>query len=262
MSILDDIARYKRHEIASAMQRAPLRDLEARARAAGKPRGFLAALKQRQKAGKFGIVAEIKKASPSKGVIREQFRPEALARAYEAGGAQCLSVLTDRPSFQGAPEHLAEARQACALPLLRKDFMLDPYQVAEARVWGADCILIILAMVGDEDAKTLLDSAAQWSMDTLVEVHDENEMNRALALGAAMIGINNRDLHSFETDLATTGRLATMVPKETLAIAESGIRTRSDLERLGKCGVTTFLVGESLMRKEDVTAALRELLGG
>lgn len=261
MTILDDIARYKRQEVAEAKLRVSTSEIEAAARAAPAVRGFRAALEQKRAEGKYGLIAEVKKASPSKGLIRADFDPPALAQAYEMGGAACLSVLTDVPSFQGSPEFLRQARAATALPVLRKDFMLDSYQVAEARAWGADCILIIMAMVGDLTAKTLLMDAAHWGMDALVEVHDEAELERALALGAAMIGINNRDLKTFVTDLGVTLRLLPRIPKDKLVVAESGLGAPEDLKRLADAGVTSYLIGESLMRQSDVEAATRKLIG-
>ena len=261
MTILDDIATYKREEVAAAKARMPVATLENVARAAGPTRGFRAALEKARHDRRYGLIAEIKKASPSKGLIRADFDPPALAQAYEKGGATCLSVLTDTPSFQGSPQDLVDARSACGLPVLRKDFLLDSYQVTEARAWGADCILIIMAMVDDLTAKTLMLDAAHWNMDALVEVHDESELDRALKLGASLIGINNRDLKTFVTDLAVTQRLAPRV-KDKLVVAESGISTTDDLKRLATAGVTTLLVGESLMRKPDVTAATRALIGG
>ncbi|MBS0471352.1 MAG: indole-3-glycerol phosphate synthase TrpC [Proteobacteria bacterium] len=261
MTILDDIAVYKRQEVAEAKLRVSTSEIEAAARAAPAVRGFRAALERKRAEGQYGLIAEVKKASPSKGLIRADFDPPSLAAAYERGGAACLSVLTDVPSFQGSPEFLREARAATALPVVRKDFMLDSYQVAEARAWGADCILIIMAMVGDLTAKTLLMDAAHWGMDALVEVHDEAELERTLALGADMIGINNRDLKTFVTDLDVTLRLLPRIPKDKLVVAESGLGTPDDLKRLADAGVTSYLIGESLMRQSDVEAATRKLIG-
>jgi len=261
MSILDQIAVYKREELAREKRERPLALVEARARKMSAPRGFRVALLARRDAGQFGLIGEIKKASPSKGVIRADFDPSTLAQAYERGGATCLSVLTDGPSFQGAPEHLSAARAASGLPVLRKDFLLDPYQVSQARAWGADCVLIILAMLSDAGAAGLIETARRWRMDALIEVHNEAERDRALALGADMIGINNRDLNTFETDLAVTVRLAPAIPRNVLVVAESGLSTRDDLRHLADVGVTTFLIGESLMRADDVAAATRALIG-
>jgi indole-3-glycerol phosphate synthase len=261
VTILGDIARYKRQEIVEARTRKPLALLEAEARAAEKPRGFLRTLMEARRAKQFALIAEVKKASPSKGLIRADFDPVSIATAYEQGGATCLSVLTDSPSFQGAPHYLAAARRATALPVLRKDFMFEPYQVVEARAWGADCILVILACVDDSEARALVESAQEWNLDVLVEVHDERELDRALALDAAMIGINHRDLNTFVTDISVTERLAPRIPAAKLAVAESGISAYQDLLRLGDLGVTTFLVGESLMRERDVRGATRRLLG-
>lgn len=261
MTILDDIAEYKRREIAAAKAEMPPGEIEARARAAEAPRGFRAALMAARAEKRVGLIAEIKKASPSKGLIRADFDPAALARAYAAGGATCLSVLTDAPSFQGAPEFLAAARAAATLPVLRKDFMLDVYQVAQARAWSADAILVIMAMVDDAAAAELIAAARAWSMDALVEVHDEAELLRALALGAEMIGINNRDLKTFSTELDVTLRLAPRIPADKLVVAESGLSRREDLALLATAGVTTFLIGEGLMRHKDVAAATSALIG-
>jgi indole-3-glycerol phosphate synthase len=262
MSVLEKIAAYKREEVAAAKAHAPLSDLEAQIAERPAPSGFRARLLERKSSGAFGLIGEIKKASPSKGLIRADFDPVALAQDYERGGATCLSVLTDAPSFQGDLEYLQRVHAAVGLPVLRKDFLLDAYQVAEARAYAADCILIILAMVDDGLASELLAAARQYGMDALVEVHDERELERALMLGAEMIGINNRDLKTFETDLDVTSRLAPKIPGDVLVIAESGLASRADLERLAEVDVTTFLIGESLMRQADVAAATRALIGG
>lgn len=261
-TILDKIAAYKRDEIAAAKAAVPLDEVEELAQNAPLLRPFRAAIEAKIDAGGPGLIAEIKRASPSKGLIRANFNPTELARNYAAGGAACLSVLTDGPSFQGKPEFLTAARAACDLPVLAKDFLFDPYQVAQARAWGADCILIILAAVTDAEAHALAEAAVDWGMDILAEVHNWHEVGRALALEPDMVGINNRDLKTFQTGLEVTERLAAKVPDGPLVVSESGISAHADIERLGKCGVSAFLVGESLMRQSDVVLATRMLLEG
>ncbi len=260
--ILDKITAYKQEEVAEAKRQLPLQVLAEYARSAGPVRPFEDALREKISSGQPALIAEIKRASPSKGLIRENFDPPSLAKDYEAGGATCLSVLTDGPSFQGAPEYLKDARGAVKLPVLRKDFMIDPYQVVEARAWGADCILIILAQVDDVLAAELVAASRDWGMDALIEVHDELELKRALQLPSLLIGVNNRNLRTFETTLETSERLSALIESDHVVVGESGIFTHADIARLKSSGINAYLVGESLMRQSNVADATHSLLFG
>jgi indole-3-glycerol phosphate synthase len=258
--VLARILADKRRAIATAKATRRLAEIEAEAAKAPPPRGFIAALERAQADRRYGLIAEIKRASPSHGLIRADFDPAALARAYAEGGAACLSVLTDEPYFQGKAEHLIAARAAVTLPVLRKDFIIDPYQVAEARAMGADCILLIMAALSDADAAELEAAAHRRSMDVLVEVHDSEELRRALRLKTRLLGINNRNLKTLKTDLAVTEALAPLAPKERILVSESGLNTPGDLARMARAGARSFLIGEALMRQRDVAAATRALL--
>ncbi len=259
--ILKHILAYKAEEVAARKAARPLAAVETDALAADPPRGFADALRRKARTGRFALIAEIKKASPSKGLIRADFDPPSLALAYEAGGAACLSILTDGPSFQGADEHLSASRAVVSLPVLRKDFVIDPYQIVEARALGADAILVIMDAVDDDLAAELVETARAWKIDALVECHDAEEIARAVRLPAPLIGVNNRNLRTFETRLETTEELAPLIPADRRLVAESGIRNTADLARLERAGAGAFLVGESLMREADVTQATRMLLG-
>lgn len=259
--VLERICADKREWVAARKAERPLAAVEDAARRASAPRGFARALADADAAGAFALICEIKRASPSRGLIRQDFDPETLARAYADGGASCLSVLTDAPAFQGHDEHLVAARAGVDLPVLRKDFMLDPYQIAESRALGADCVLLILAALTDAQARELAEAARGWGMDVLAEVHDRDELERALALDTQLIGINNRDLKTLQVDTGTTRALAPRVPGDRLAVCESGLRTHADLAAMHEAGARAFLIGEHLMQHADVAAATRAMMG-
>ncbi len=260
LDILDKIATYKREDVATHRVKTTLDSLESQIKAVGPTRGFARALVANKQPNSLSLIAEIKKASPSKGLIREDFDPNYLAQCYEAGGASCLSILTDNPSFMGHESHFQSARAAVSLPCIRKEFLVDTWQVTESRAIGADAILVIMAMIDDSLAADLIDTAHHYGMDALVEVHNAEEMARALKLNSKLIGINNRNLRDFHVDLAVTEELAPMVTPEHILVAESGIFTPFDVKRLARTGATAMLVGESLMRQGDVTAATKNLL--
>ena len=258
--VLAQICADKQRHVAACKAQRSISELEGLAKAATMPRGFIAALRKRIDAGQYGLIAEIKKASPSKGLIRADFNPKALAKAYELGGATCLSVLTDIPYFQGDDRYLGEARNAVSLPALRKDFMLDPYQIIESRSLGADCILLIMAALSDDQARELEKTALEWGMDVLVEVHNGEELNRALKLKSPLIGVNNRNLKTMDVDISMTESLAERIPEGRILVSESGLNDPEDLARMSRAGANCFLVGESLMRQDDVTEAVKSLL--
>jgi len=260
--ILSKIEKYKRSEVLIAKERIPWQEMVENARSAPSPKPFMEAIRVHIEAGRPALIAEVKKASPSKGIIRSDFHPAQLGLAYLVGGATCLSVLTDGPSFQGSPDYLRIARSASGLPTLCKDFLFDPYQVLQARTWGADCILVIMACVTDREAEQLVATAREVGMDVLIEVHNRSELDRALTIDKALIGINNRDLHTFEVSLSVTEELAPLIPADRVVISESGIAGHQDVIRLMKAGVRAFLVGESLMRQADVRCATHSLLFG